>query len=290
MFVQINDNSLNVEVLGPDWAPVIIVHHGGGGIGSLAEPKASFGWLADTFRIVVYDARGCGISEGKPPFSHAQWAADLDGVRQWLGVDQVIVAGGSYGGFIAMEYAIAYPEHTRAMILRDTSPDSSNLDLVFENARNQTRVAINWDNFERYWTGQIRDDADLKARWAEIAPLYSYEDNRERAAARVENGSYRYETHNWCFQQNRPIYDVKPALPGVRCPTLITVGRHDWVTPVAMSETIAALIPDSQLVIFEKSGHSPPSDEPELFRRVVRDFLAEVAPEAFADRRPQAPR
>jgi hypothetical protein len=35
--------------------------------------------------VVVYDARGCGISEGKPPFSHAQWAADLDGVRQWLG-------------------------------------------------------------------------------------------------------------------------------------------------------------------------------------------------------------
>jgi proline iminopeptidase len=215
MFVQVNDNSLNVEVLGPDGAPVIIVHHGGGGIGSLAEPKASFGWLADTFRIVVYDARGCGISEGKPPYSHAQWAADLDGVRQWLGVDQVIVAGGSYGGFIAMEYAIAYPEHTRAMILRDTSPDSTNLKLVFENARKQTRVDLNWDNFERYWTGHIRDDADLKACWAEIAPLYSYEDDRERAAARVENGSYRHETHNWCFQQNRATYDVKPALPGV---------------------------------------------------------------------------
>jgi proline iminopeptidase len=47
VFVQINDNSLNVEVLGPDGAPVLVVHHGGGGIGSLAEPKASFGWLAD---------------------------------------------------------------------------------------------------------------------------------------------------------------------------------------------------------------------------------------------------
>jgi len=283
MFVQINDNSLNVEVLGPDGAPVIIVHHGGGGIGSLAEPKSSFGWLADTFRVVVFDARGCGQSEGKPPFSHAQWAADVDGLREWLGVDKVIVAGGSYGGFIAMEYAIAYPEHTRAMILRDTSPDSSNLERVYENARNQTRVEINWDN---YWTGRIRDDADLKARWAEIAPLYSYEDNRDRAAARVEGGSYRYETHNYCFQVNRPAYDVKPALPGVTCPTLITVGRYDWVTPVESSQTIASLIPGSQLVIFEKSGHSPPSDEPELFRAVVRDFLAKVAPEASAGARP----
>ena len=72
----------------------------------------------------------------------------------------------------------------------------------------------------------------------------------------------------------------REAGPSRRALPLITVGRHDWVTPVASSETIAALIPDSQLVIFEKSGHSPPSDEPELFRRVVRDFLAEVAPEA----------
>src|SRR5580658_2435129 len=88
MFVQINDNSLNVEVLGPDGAPVIIVHHGGGGIGSLAEPKSSFGWLADTFRVVVFDARGCGQSEGKPPFSHAQWAADIDGLREWLEAEQ----------------------------------------------------------------------------------------------------------------------------------------------------------------------------------------------------------
>jgi proline iminopeptidase len=285
VFAEINDNRLNIEVLGPEGAPVIIVHHGGGGIGSLAEPKASFGWLADEFRIVVYDARGCGVSEGKPPYSHAQWAADLDGVRQWLGVEEVIVAGGSYGGFIAMEYAIAYPEHTRAMILRDTSPDSTNLKLVFENARKQTRVALNWDNFERYWTGHIRDDEDLKACWAEIAPLYSFEYDPVKAAERVEKGSYRYETHNWCFQQNRPNYDVKPALPGVRCPTLITVGRDDWVTPVAMSETIASLIPGSQLVIFEKSGHSPPSDEPELFQRTVREFLAQVAPEASAGRR-----
>jgi proline iminopeptidase len=98
MLVQINDNRLNVEVLGPDGAPVIIVHHGGSGIGSLAEPKASFGWLADTFRVVVYDARSCGISEGKPPFSHAQWAADLDGVRQWLGVGQIIAAGAPTAG------------------------------------------------------------------------------------------------------------------------------------------------------------------------------------------------
>jgi proline iminopeptidase len=276
MFVQINDNSLNVEVLGPDGAPVIIVHHGGGGIGSLAEPKASFGWLADAFRIVVYDARGCGISEGKPPYSHAQWAADLDGLREWVGVDQVIVAGGSYGGFIAMEYAIAYPGRVRAMILRDTSADRSNLDRAYENARSQTRIEINWDNFDRYWGGRIRDDEDLKARWAEIIPLYDFEYDPVRSAERVEAGIYRHEAHNWCFTSNMPGYDLKPQLPGVRCPTLVTVGRTDWVTPVSSAETIASLIPDSRLVVFEKSGHSPQIEEFDKFQAVIRDFVHDV--------------
>jgi proline iminopeptidase len=273
MIVAINGNDLNVEVLGPEGAPVLIAHHGGGGIGSLAEPRATFGPLADRVRVVVFDARGCGRSEGRPPFSHAQWAADVDGLRAWLGAEQVIIAGGSYGGFIAMEYAVAYPERVRAMILRDTSADNSNLDRAYENARAQTRIEINWDNFDRYWGGRIRDDEDLKARWAEIIPLYDYEYYPAQAAARVEAGVYRHESHNWCFQHNMPDYDLKPALSGVRCPTLVTVGRADWVTPVSSARTIAELIPDARLVIFEKSGHAPQREEAELFQSVLRDFL-----------------
>lgn len=276
MRVTINDNELNVEVLGNDDAPVIIAHHGGGGIGDLAEPKATFGPLSDQYRVVVFDARGCGRSEGRPPFSHAQWAADVDGLREWLGVDQIIVAGGSYGGFIAMEYAIAYPEHTRAMILRDTSPDNSNLERAYENARAQTRIEINWDNFNRYWQGRITDDDDLKQRWAEIIPLYDFEYDPVAAHARVEAGIYRHEAHNWCFLYNMPNYDLRPQLPHITCPTLVTVGRTDWVTPVSSAQTIADLIPRAQLKIFEKSGHSPQMEEFDLFQQVMREFLATI--------------
>ena len=181
MFVNINGNDLNVEVLGADDAPVLIAHHGGGGIGSLAEPKATFGPLADSCAWWSSTPAAAACSEGKPPFSHAQWAADVDGLREWLGRRRrSVVAGGSYGGFIAMEYAIAYPDRVRAMILRDTSADNSNLDRAYENARNQNRVEINWDNFDRYWGGQIRDDEDLKARWAEIIPLYDFEYDAEQ--------------------------------------------------------------------------------------------------------------
>ncbi|GAA1311817.1 hypothetical protein Psi02_72210 [Planotetraspora silvatica] len=158
--------------------------------------------------------------------------------------------------------------------MRDTSPDWNNLKLAHENARKQTRVELNWENYEQYWTGRIHDDEDLKARRAELIPLYNFEYDPVKASARVEAGIYRHEAHNWCFQQNAPIYDVKPQLPSVTCPTLVTVGRHDWVTQVSSSETIASLIPKSKLV-----RRSPQFEEAELFQQTMRDFLAEALPD-----------
>jgi proline iminopeptidase len=71
-----------------------------------------------------------------------------------------------------------------------------------------------------------------------------------------------------------PNYDLRPQLPSIKAPTLVTVGRTDWVTPVSSAETIAELIPNSTLVVFEKSGHSPQHEEYELFQSTMRDFLA----------------
>ena len=278
MIVNVNGADLHVEVLGDETAPVLIAHHGGGGIGSLEEPRATFGPLADLFRVIVFDARGCGRSEGVPPYSHEQWAADVDGLRQWAGAEKIVVAGGSYGGFISMEYAVRYPDRVLAMVLRDTAPDASTLMLAYENARKQDRVELPWADFDRYWTGRITDDEDLKARWAEMIPLYDYEYDPVKSAAAVEAGIYRHESHNWCFQQNMPVYDLKPLLPTVTCPTLVTVGRADWVTPVSQAQVIAHLVPDSRLVVFEKSGHSPQTEEAELFQQVMRDFLMEAVP------------
>ena len=226
----------------------------------------------------MFDARGCGLSEGIPPYSHEQWAADVDGLRQWIGAEKIVVAGGSYGGFIALEYAVRYPEHTSAIILRDTSADGSNLELAFENARNQDRVEIDWERFNRYWHGEVHDDADLKQLWSELIPLYDYEYDPEKSAAAVEAGIYRHEAHNWCFQHNWGAYDLKADLPSVTVPTLVTVGRRDWVTPVSSSETIASLMPNAELVVFERSGHSPQVEERELFQQTIRDFVDRAVP------------
>ncbi|NLP82842.1 alpha/beta hydrolase [Microbacterium sp. CFH 90308] len=276
--VRINDNELAVEVLGPEGAPVIITHHGAPGLGSRAEPRASFGRLADEYRVVVFDARGSGESEGSGVFSHEQWAADIDGLREWVGADSIAMAGGSYGGFMAMEYAIRYPQRVRALVLRDTSPDNSNAHLARENALASDRVTIDMDKFDRIDEGRVRDNEDLKDCWREILPLYDFVYDPEATERKVQATPYRYEAHNYAFSVNLPAYDVKPQLPSIAVPTLVTVGRTDWITPVSCSETIVELIPGARLTIFEESGHSPQIEQAEEWTSTVRGFLNEVYP------------
>lgn len=276
--VRINGNELAVEVLGPEGAPVILTHHGAPGLGSRAEPRASFGRLADEYRVVVFDARGSGESEGAGIFSHEQWAADLDGLREWIGAETVAMAGGSYGGFMAMEYAIRYPDRVKALVLRDTAPDNGNAHLARQNALASDRVSIDMEKFDRIDEGRVRDNDDLRDCWREILPLYDFEYDPAAVERKVEATPYRYEAHNYAFSANLRDYDLKPQLPQVTVPTLITVGRTDWITPVSCSQTIADLVPGSRLSIFERSGHSPQIEEADKWTQVVRSFLHEVYP------------
>jgi len=194
-------------------------------------------------------------------------------LRVWTGAEKVVMAGGSYGGFIAMEYAIRYPERVQALILRDTAADNSYLEVAMENAYNSSRVSVDRAKFERIMNGMLKDDEDFADCWREILPLYLHEYDPELIERRVRNAKYRYRTHNHVFSVVHKQYDIRDQLHKIRCPTLVLVGRSDWITPVEYSEFIAEQIPGAKLVVFEKSGHSPQIEEPEKFQRVVREFL-----------------
>lgn len=275
MFVTINGNELYVEVLGPDDAPTLITHHGAPGLSSHAETKLGYGALADEFQVVVYDARGCGRSEAKPPFTNAQWTDDLDALRQWLGRDQVFVAGGSYGGFIALEYGFRYPRHARALVLRDTAADGEHVTTGMEIALRSERTTIDPVFLRRCLDGGLTSDDDLRAMWRMLLPLYGYDYQPDEVEEQMRAASFRYETQNAALV-NLKTYDIADRLPEIGCPTLITVGRHDWLTQPRYSERIAELVPDSRLEIFQASGHSPEVEEAAKFQRLVRAFLREA--------------
>lgn len=275
MFVTINGAELYVDIQGRG-GPTIIAHHGGPGMGSHHNAKAAFAPLADRYRIVSFDARGSGRSSALPPYTHAQWVSDLDGLREHLGLERFIMTGGSYGGYIALEYTLAHPERVTHLILRDTAASHA-----YEAQAKATALAraaefpgINAADLDRLFAGKVRDDDDFRQLFASIAPLYDANYEPERTRRWVEEITFRAETHNAAFSQNIPNFDLTGRLGEIAVPTLVTVGRHDWITPVEASEEIAAGIPDAELVIFENSGHSPQQEEHERFVAVVRDFLA----------------
>lgn len=272
--IPINGVELFVDVQGS--GPGIIAHHGGPGMGSHAGPKRAWAPFADQYTVVTFDARGCGRSQGAPPYSHAQYVADLDALRAHFGFETFVLTGGSYGGFISLEYALAHPERVSRMILRDTSSSKLHHEDAKANALDRAGEfpAINAADLDRIFAGEVEDDDDFRRTYAAIAPLYAVDYDPEKVAREVEAITFRAETHNAAFSQNIPNYDLTDRLGEIDIPTLVIVGRHDWITPVAASEEIAAGIPGAELVIFENSGHAPQHEEHGRFVEVVRDFLA----------------
>lgn len=273
MFVNVNGIRLRVDVQGE--GPAIYAHHGAPGLGTHRTPARAFGPLADAYRVVTFDARGSGESDPVPPYTHAQWVADLDALREHFGDERMILTGGSYGGYVALEYVLAHPERVSHLILRDTSASRRFEELARRNAlaRAAEFPDITDDLLDRLFAGRIDGDEAFRNAYATIAPLYDAGTDPAKAAERVASATFRADTHNQAFAGNMPRFDLTGRLHEIRVPTLVVVGRHDWITPVEASEEIVAGIPGAELVIFEHSGHSPQLEENERFVAVVRDFL-----------------
>jgi proline iminopeptidase len=275
MFAEINGNPLYYEVLGEQNAQAILCFHGAPGMSSHGEPKAAWGRLADRYKVVIQDQRGSGQSGLNPPFTHRQWVEDADALRQSLNLGKVVVAGGSYGGYLSQEYALAFPENVLAVLLRDTGPDHSHEKEAEANALSspRTRDRMDYAKFRRIMDGQCLSDDDMRDCYLEIQPLYNVNWDPARDAEKVKHILWHHATHNYAFSVNLPAFDLKPRLHEVKVPVLITHGRHDWIIPIEAAEEAQRLYPNAELAIFEKSGHSPQIEEVELWEQTVRDFL-----------------
>lgn len=253
----------------------ILTLHGGPGLGSRDNDWGSFLPFADTHRVISFDQRGNGESEGAEPYSHEQLVSDIEALRQQLDLGKIILTGGSYGGFIALEYALRYQQHLRAIILRDTAASNAFQGIAKQRAL-ESGLPMDRDALERLFDGNVKDDQEFRESFEMIQPLYNVDYDPVAGRKQLDSIPFRFETHNWAFSRNQPNYNIVARLSDIHVPTLVIVGRHDWITPLEASEEIAAGIPNSKLVIFEHSGHSPQTEERETFLTTVNQFLAEV--------------
>lgn len=213
--------------------------------------------------------------------------ASLTVLSEWAGANKAVIAGGSYGGMVALEYALAYPRCVSALILRDTWANGVlGVLRCLKSVLTDGRIRPDADRQVRAWSGNIRDNEDLAAAFIEILPIYTPEDKAGQNTSSTLDKDMRaeadelilhYKTHNFCFTHNQPRFDLRDRLEQIKVPTLVVCGRHDPITPVMFSEEIAQCVPNAQLIVFENSGHSPPSDEPDAFRDRVWQFVDQIA-------------
>jgi proline iminopeptidase len=271
MRIEINGIQLEYDDSGGDRTAFVTLH-GGPGMGSRKGDWKTFQPLTDSFRLISYDQRGNGDSEGREPYSHEQFVADLEALRRKLGLDKIILLGGSYGGYIALEYALRHQENLHALILRDTAGSNKYKDTSKQKAMS-SGFPMDQDRLDRLFAGQMRSNEEFRQSYAMIQPLYTVIRDPEEEARRLAAIPFRYETHNWAFSRNQPGFDLTARLPSIQIPVLVTVGRHDWITPLEASQELHRLLPNSELVVFERSGHSPHMEEQGRYLQVVRDFL-----------------
>ena len=252
-----------------------LVMHGGLGVDHTPFVNSSFNTLADRLKLVYYDHRCNGRSgcPGIESLTHENLATDAEGLRVALGLEQPTVIGHSYGGFVALEYALRYSSKPRRLILITTAPSYETLNEA--RAEAMSRAPELMPAVERSLNAEAKNNAERRAIMAELAPLYCYnfKEMEKKLVQATRDIVYSVEAHRQSFKNLVPKYDVRSKLDSIDIPVLIICGRHDWITPVSQSQLMHERLPNSELVIFENSAHWVYVEDPELFQETVGDWL-----------------
>ena len=186
--------------------------------------------------------------------------------------DTFVLAGGSYGGVIALDYAVAHGDRLSALIVYDTFADGRKAkEDTLNTVLSSDRVSVDKERQTRLWTGRLHDNEDAASAFSEIIPLFIAAPIEE--APHLSSSDFNFEASNSGIGADLDSYDVTSSLSLIKVPTLVGVGQKDLLCPVSYSEVINQGISGSKLVIFNESGHNPPTEEPEAWRSCIVEFI-----------------
>lgn len=281
--LQLGDATLYYSLAGAEHDTPIVVLHGGRGQGDHGAVFDAHLPLADGYRVIGYDMRGHGRSSVTAPFTFDQFVEDLEQVRLTLGGGQkMILHGGSFGGFIALRYAVKYPQHLAGLVLRGTAPSWHHERDAVANftARAATRAPMaTRAMLEKIFTPTLIDDEEFRLIMFALLPLYSPSGvtvDHDRLLEQMRTRVCRAQVHNDLYREAVwHTYDVIAQLPTISCPTLVICGAEDWICDPAQSRLIAQGIPGAQLVEVAGVDHTIPADR---LLAHTRAFVQQVGP------------
>lgn len=292
-------HTLYWEDAGPINGIPVIGLHGGPGGGASPEMRRFFD--PRHYRTVLFDQRGCGRST---PYSELKdnttWdlVADIEKLREHLGIEKWVVFGGSWGSTLALAYAIKHPERVSALLLRGVFlltkaevrwfyqegasflfpdaydryiapiPEDERDDLLsafhkrLMGPRNAERIAA-----ARAWA--CWEGETLSIRGPSVRPPRFDDDDFVDVFARIECHYFKnegfFEEDGWLLKNAHVLKDI---------PGRIVHGRYDVVTPLSSAWALHKAWPKSDLQIIPDAGHS--SLEPGIINALIQateDFI-----------------
>ena len=265
MKARVNGVELYYEIHGHgDW--LVLAHEFSGGYKSW-QPQVDA--LQAEHRIVVYNNRGyppSTVPTDPAAYSQEHSIEDLRQLLAHVGVERPVLVGFSMGGSIVLNFALAYPERVRALVLAGTGTGS--IDKA-QNARDFGPIA---DRFltdgpakvgEDYLRGPTRVQLLRKnpAAWGKLYAEF----------AELSSIGMAYTLRG--VQLKRPtMYELESKLRALAVPTLVLVGGED-APALEPSRFLARTIPNATLQVLPGTGHTLQLEEPEIFNAAVLAFV-----------------
>jgi len=280
--VEVEGGTVRYRALGEGDRTLVLLHGGPGGGSLYLKPLERLS--GPDRRVVLYDQLGCGESDR--PHDSSLWRADrfvdeLELLRLHLELDAFDLYGHSWGGMLATDYALAHQQHLRSLVLASTIADAAFLKLEMERLlhgfSDELRETLRGHEAAGTTGSPEYQNTIMTVYRRHLCRCDPWPPEVVKTFEDFAMDVYvpMWGPSEFAFAGNLSDWDRVERLHEIRVPTLITVGRHDELTP-ACSEQIHERIPASRLVVFEDGSHMTFWEETESYLRVMDEFLRSV--------------
>ncbi|WP_309391851.1 pyrimidine utilization protein D [Chelatococcus sambhunathii] len=257
---------MRYEATGRDGAGVetVVLSTGLGGFGAFWRPQLA--GLAERYRVIAYDHRGCGANAGPlpDPYAIADMADDVLAILDDAAVERCHFVGHALGGLVGLELALTASERVASLTLVNAwAAVSSHTLRCFE-----ARLAL---------LKAVGVEAYVKAQ-----PIFLYSAafaaEREDAIAReVAHGIETFQGEDTLLRRVGALkaFDIRDRLTEIETPTLVAAARDDVLAPWTASRDLAAALPKARLWLQDEGGHAFTAADPEPFNEELLRFLEE---------------
>ena len=245
-----------LEAGGGERTPLVFLH----GVGSDKSTwKPQLEHFGRSRRTVAFDYPGYCESQFRADATRDDYAAAILSAMTALGIERAHICGLSLGGVVAIAMHAAAPERCASLILADTFAVHPQGQAIYDRS-----IAASHDmrGLAEARVGALMESQDDALRQSVIETMAAIDPEAYRLGARSV----------W-------LADQRERAAAIRTPTLVVVGDEDAITPPALSDELAALVPDSRLEVIQGASHLANLDKPDEFSRAIDDFLSEVEQE-----------